>query len=201
MEIIELLEKFEEQNNTFDGELSLNDFIQFLLESRQLEEDRNDIVHIAKNVSYLHRYSKFYIKKALKGSLLQTEDEYTYLAELFNEESMSKTEINNRNVIEKTSGNEILKRLLNAGLIGERQDEVDKRKVLAFITEKGKAELLKVFPELWKSASILSGILTPNERQLLLKTSEKLCNFHKDIFINNKDEQLDNLMMKLTTDR
>ena len=197
MEIIEFLEKFELENASVEKELSLDDFIQFLQQNRPLSEDRDVIVHIAKNVSYLHRYSKFYIKKALKGSLLQTVNEYTYLAELLHEESLSKTDINNRNVIEKTSGNEILRRLLNAKLIGERPDEGDKRRIRVFITEKGKEELMKIFPELWKSATILFGILYPYERQIFQKIADNLCDFHKDIFTNCKEEEIDSLMAKL----
>ena len=151
IEIIELLEKFEKTTNVNEADPSLDDFILFLQERRTVKEDRNDTVRIAQNISYLHRYSKLYIKKILKGSLLQTVDEYTYLVTLFNEESLSKTEINNRNVIEKTSGNEIMRRLLKAKLIGERRDEEDRRRMRVFITEKGRAELKKVFPGLWIS--------------------------------------------------
>ncbi|MDO5664659.1 MAG: MarR family winged helix-turn-helix transcriptional regulator [Bacteroidia bacterium] len=198
IEIIELLEKFEKSTTLNNDNLSLDDFIYFLQQNKPIKEDKNDIVHIAQNVSFLHRYSKFYIKKALKGSLLQTVDEYTYLVALFNEESLSKTEINNRNVIEKTSGNEIMRRLLKAKLIGERRDKEDRRRMRVFITDKGRAELLKVFPALWQSAMLLSGILSPHEKESFLQTSDKLCDFHKDIFVNSKEEEIDNLMVKLS---
>lgn len=197
IEIIELLEEFEKATTQNDDTLSLDDFILFIQQNRIIKEDRNDLVRIAQNVSFLYRYSKFYIKKVLKGSLLQTVDEYTYLVALFNEESLSKTEINNRNVIEKTSGNEIMRRLLKAKLIGERRDEEDRRRMRVFITEKGRAELMKFFPELWKSAMLLSGTLSPHEKESFLQTSDKLCNFHKDIFVNSKEDELDNLMEKL----
>lgn len=197
IEIIELLEKFENTTDSGKEIVSLDDFILFLQQNRTVKEDKNDIVHIAQNVSFLHRYSKFYIKKALKGSLLQTVDEYTYLVALFNEESLSKTEINNRNVLEKTSGNEVMKRLLNAQLIGERRDEEDRRKMRVFITDKGRAELMKVFPDLWKSATLLSGILSLPEKESFLEISDKLCDFHKDIFVNCKENEIDSLMQKL----
>lgn len=197
IEIIELLEKFEKTTGLDEDELSLDDFILFLQESRSIKEDRNDTVRIAQNVSFLHRYSKFYIKKSLKGSLLQTVDEYTYLVALFNEESLSKTEINNRNAIEKTSGNEVMKRLIKAKLIGEHRDEKDKRRMRVFITDKGRAELTKIFPGLWKSARMLSGVLSPQEKESFLRASDKLCDFHKNIFVNCKEEKIDCLVSKL----
>ena len=79
LEIIELLDQFEKTTQSTEVELLLNDFILFLQQRRTIKEDRSDTVRIAQNISFLHRYSKFYIKKALKGSLLQTVDEYTYL--------------------------------------------------------------------------------------------------------------------------
>lgn len=197
IQLIELLEKFEKTTPQNEEGVSLDDFIFFLQENRTIKEDRNDTVRIAQNVSYLHRYSKFYIKKAIEGSLLQTVAEYTYLATLFNEESLSKTEINNRNVIEKTSGNEIMRRLLKAGLIGERRDKEDRRRMRVFITDKGRAELTKVFPELWKSAMMLSGALSLHEKESFLQTSDKLCDFHKDIFVDCKEEDMDSLLLKL----
>ncbi|CAK7018913.1 MAG: hypothetical protein PETM_00753 [Petrimonas sp.] len=197
LEIIELLDQFEKTTQSTEVELSLNDFILFLQQRRTIKENRNDTVRIAQNISFLHRYSKFYIKKALKGSLLQTVDEYTYLVALFNEESLSKTEINNRNVIEKTSGNEVMRRLLKAKLIGERRDEEDKRRMRVFITDKGRAELTKVFPGLWKSATMLSDVLAPPEKELFLQASDKLCDFHKNIFIHCKEEEIDSLISKL----
>lgn len=197
IEIIELLEKFEKTTQQNEDNLLLDDFILFLQQNRTMKENKNDMVHIAQNVSFLHRYSKFYIKKALKGSLLQTVDEYTYLVTLFGEESLSKTEINNMNVVEKTSGNEIIRRLLKAKLIGERRDKDDRRRMRVFITDKGREELTKIFPELWKSAMMLTGALSLHEKELFLQTSQKLCNFHKDIFVHCKEEELDSLLLKL----
>lgn len=197
IEIIELLEKFEKTTHQNEDNLLLDDFILFLQQNRTMKENKNDMVHIAQNVSFLHRYSKFYIKKALKGSLLQTVDEYTYLVTLFGEESLSKTEINNMNVVEKTSGNEIIRRLLKAKLIGERRDEDDRRRMRVFITDKGREELTKIFPELWKSAMMLTGALSLHEKESFLQTSQKLCNFHKDIFVHCKEEELDSLLLKL----
>jgi hypothetical protein len=66
-----------------------------------------------------------------------------------------------------------------------------------FITDKGKAELTKVFPGLWKSAMMLSGVLAPLEKESFLQASDKLCDFHKNIFIHCKEEEIDSLISKL----
>ena len=80
-------------------------------------------VSIARHLSLLHRYSKGYIKRALFASEhLQSEEEYSYLASLFNGVPHSKTELNSLNAMEKTSGAEIIRRLVAKGFAEERPD-------------------------------------------------------------------------------
>ncbi|MCK9310960.1 MAG: MarR family transcriptional regulator, partial [Bacteroidales bacterium] len=124
---IELLDQIEtfEASVSGDTELTMDNFITFLnnrdignsLSSRNAGIIDSVGIHIAKDTSLLHRYSKFYIKKALKETSLQTVDEYTYLVSLLYVESLTKTELNNLNAMEKTSGSEIIKRLMKNGLI------------------------------------------------------------------------------------
>jgi hypothetical protein len=53
----------------------------------------------------MYRYAKGYIKKALQESIIQTPDEFSFLITLMTFESLTKTELINKQVIEKTSGN------------------------------------------------------------------------------------------------
>lgn len=194
IEIVELLEKFEMASSS-DTEQNLDDFIDFLNHQRSLNMQEDTTIKISQNISLLHRYSKYYVKKALKSGSLQTMDEYTYLVTLFNRKSLSKTEINNLNVLEKTSGNEVMRRLLKAGFIAQTPDEVDRRKMQVYLTDKGRAELLTIFPELHKSAMLLSAPLKKQGKVQFSKTLEELCGFHKNIFCNRRDEEtLDDLL-------
>jgi DNA-binding MarR family transcriptional regulator len=52
--------------------------------------------------------------------------------------------------MEKTSGIEVIKRLVAQGLIHEFSDLTDKRSVRVSITEKGKMEVMNVLPEMSK---------------------------------------------------
>lgn len=201
MELLDQIEAFEATLSD-DTELTMDNFITFLnnqdtgnsRSSRNTGEIDSVDIHIAKNTSLLHRYSKFYIKKALKETSLQTEDEYTYLVSLLNVESLTKTELNNLNAMEKTSGSEVMKRLKQNGLIGQRPDEKDRRSMRVFITDKGRAELIKLFPELQKCTCLLSGILSPRQKVTFDYLQNKLCDFHKNIFSENKEEDLNTLM-------
>lgn len=195
-ELIGLVDSFEA--SAPDGEiLTLNDFITFLNRIPVQQKDEKTIINISKNVSLLHRYSKFYLKKVLKGSLLQTIDEYSYLISLFYNESLTKTELNNMNAMEKTSGNEVISRLLKSHLIKQEKDLSDKRSMRVSITELGKAEIKKIFPELNKAAIMLSGILPDGEKASLNRSLSTLCDYHHNIFIGQKNVDINDILHEI----
>ena len=197
LQLIEELDKFEHslsENETPD----MNDFIAFLCNTKNIEQRYSSEVEIAQHVSLLHRYSKFYMKKVLKNSAMKTMEEYTYLIPLLHRESLSKTELNSMNVMEKTSGNEIIKRLLKKNLIRQQRNQLDRRSMSVFITDKGRNEILKLYPNLQKSATLLSTNLSTSQKTILANSMREMSHFHSDIFINGKDKTIDEIMQELT---
>lgn len=197
LQLIEELDKFEHslsENETPD----MNDFIAFLCNTKNIEQRYSSEVEIAQHVSLLHRYSKFYMKKVLKNSAMKTMEEYTYLIPLLHRKSLSKTELNSMNVMEKTSGNEIIKRLLKKNLIRQQRNQLDRRSMSVFITDKGRNEILKLYPNLQKSATLLSSSLSTSQKTILANSMREMSHFHSDIFINGKDKTIDEIMQELT---
>lgn len=145
-------------------------------------------------ITLMFRYAKGYIKKALQDSVIQTADEFAFLITLVTHESLTKTELINKQVMEKTSGVEVIKRLLAQKLVREFADEQDKRSVRVAITPKGKKELEKVLPDMAKVSRIVVGNLTPAEINTLTYLLKKLDFFHNDIFMNKKTMELDQLV-------
>jgi DNA-binding MarR family transcriptional regulator len=175
--------------------LTISDFIVFLNRLEVHSDDNKLNINISKNIGLLHRYSKFYLKKLLKDTLLQTADEYSYLICLYHhDKSFTKTELNNMNVMEKTSGNEIIRRLLKSKLVKQQRDMSDKRSMLISITEKGKAEIAKIFPGLNKAAIILSGKLSAGEKAGFDNSLSTLCDYHHRIFIEQKCTSIDDIL-------
>lgn len=144
----------------------------------------------------MYRYAKSYVKKALAGKIIQTGDEFSFLITLLTFESLTKTELINKQVIEKTSGIEIIKRLLNQELITEFADPTDKRSVRVAITPKGRNEILSILPEMSVVSNIVKGNLTDNEISSLLYLLRKLDFFHNDIFMNKRNLTLEQLVEK-----
>jgi len=197
----ELLQELINQVDAFeasvpkDQDLTMADFVIFLNRLPVHADDNKLNINISKNISMLHRYSKFYLKKLLKDSLLQTVDEYSYLMCLYyNNKSFTKTELNNMNAMEKTSGNEVIRRLLKSGLVRQHKDQSDKRSMQIDITARGKVEVSKIFPGLNKMAVILSGKLPAGEKACFDKTLSTLCGHHQHNFYEHKSTSIDDIL-------
>lgn len=155
-------------------------------------------VEISTLVICLNRYSRLLIKKGLiKFPQLVSED-FTYLYTLMDVESMTKIQLIEKNVHEKPTGLEVIKRLLKHGLVDERNDEIDKRSKRVFLTDKGKALFFATIEQMNKVALIVSGNLTHNEKKQLHTLLKKLEDFHNPIYLSHKEISIDQLVEKTT---
>ena len=215
-ELLDYIELFE-QSFPDEEELSLKSFLVFV-ESMQegehaLRSSSPDApaaprpsrtpreVSIARHLSLLHRYSKGYIKRALFASQhLQSEQEYSHLASLFSGEPHSKTELNSLNAMEKTSGAEVIRRLVAKGLVEERPDERDRRSVLVSITSRGRAELMKVFPQLHTAAQLISAPLEERQQATLDFLLKYICQALSTLPMAKSDTDLGELLLHFKPD-
>jgi DNA-binding MarR family transcriptional regulator len=141
----------------------------------------------------MYRYARVYSKKALENTPLQTVDEFGYLATLLTYNCLKKTELIAKNIHEKPTGMEIIKRLLQNGLIDQFDDEQDKRSKLVRLNDKGKYLLYSIFDKMGKVSDIVTGDLERDEKIQLLYFLKKLDRFHHHIFTNEKEEVLQTL--------
>ncbi|WP_461452675.1 MarR family winged helix-turn-helix transcriptional regulator [Mucilaginibacter sp.] len=194
-QLINLVEQLEEENH--GQEISIQDFTGFLLNKvgdnnknligneAQLRNDNSElkIAHQLENnigrlFVFMSRYAKIYIKKALEGTPLQSGEEFTALAILRTHDHLSKSELINYNLQEKTSGTEVIRRLIAAGLVNEWDDIKDKRSKHIAITEAGKKLLYQVFLDMTHVSKMITGELTTAEKFSLQYLLQKLENFH-----------------------
>jgi DNA-binding MarR family transcriptional regulator len=212
IELIQHLDAYESKQSG-DHSTSLNDFTGYLnalggegpapmrrIEGDQdtdsLREKRTAPNNISILLVLMYRYVRIYIKKALKDSPIQTADEFSFLITLLTYESMTKTELITNQVMEKTSGTEIIKRLLKQGLIREFADQDDRRSVRVAITEKGRKELTATFPGMNLVAKIVIGNLSQPEIKTLYYLLKKLDFHHNDIFQNKRGRSLEELSLE-----
>ncbi len=213
LELIEHLSEYE--NNCTNTETSLNtgDFLGYLnmkLKPQSLKRnqvsggreewrfeqfnDNNLATDISILVAVMFRYTKGYIKKALKDSILNTADEFSFLITLLTYESITKIELINLQVMEKTSGNEIINRLIKLGLANQELNQDDKRSLRISISEKGRTELMNVLPQMQIVSQIVAGNLNEDEKYALLFILRKLDKFHNHIFNHKRKHELVELL-------
>lgn len=198
-----------EQYEAAGAEPDVNGFAGWVLNGQQKESYKDERVGeahlqfgapreqiettIARMVLYLYRYAKLYSKKALEGSLLQTTDEFGYLATLLSYDSLTKSELIAKNIQEKPTGMEIIKRLLQQGLVLQEDDVRDKRSKLLRITDKGKGVLFQAFGKMGKVSDLIGGNLSQQEKEHLLYLLQKLDHFHYQLYMNEKERTLSSL--------
>ncbi|MBD0258055.1 MAG: MarR family transcriptional regulator, partial [Cytophagales bacterium] len=146
---------------------------------------------LSKMIAYLYRYSRSYSKKMLEQSPLVTADDFTYLALLNARGSMTKTELIDLNIHEKTTGIEIIKRLLKNGLVEQRDDEADKRSKRLTLTARGRGVLFASFPGMGQVATLTAGNLSESEKMQLLYLLNKLHLFHNAIHKESRDASVE----------
>lgn len=202
-QIIKDLEDFKKSKNQED--ISYKEFVDYLSGTNEpnrptdplfltnlnniLQEDKPETV-IAILITYMHRYAKLYARKALLNSPIQSMDEFSYLIILFTYGEMTKSELIHRNAQEKSSGMELLKRLISANLVGQKENSSDKRSKVIYITDFGRECVTALFSDLDDLAKIVSGNLSTSEKNELLRILVKLDNFHFNIISHSKNEDL-----------
>lgn len=209
-QLISLVEEFE--NESTGRELCLSDFSGFLINRMEhseesmtsldvrfgkMEEKSQELAYqidnaIGRLFVYMSRYAKSYIKKALEGTPLQSPEDFSCLAILLTHESLTKGELISRNIQEKTSGTEVIRRLLAAGLVKQWDDLADKRSRRISITDSGKELLHQVFDDMNYVGKMVTGNLSYSEKLNLQYLLQKLETFHfqlhEDKVINSKED-------------
>jgi DNA-binding MarR family transcriptional regulator len=162
------------------------------------DEYRNTTSDISILIVLMNHYAKWYIKKVLRETHLQTPDEFSFLITLMTYDSLSKSELITKQVMEKTSGSEIIRRLIKRGLIVESADNNDKRSVRVSITRSGREEILRILPLMSKVTKIVVGNLSAEEINTLSYLLKKLDYFHNDIYINKRRRPLSDILGGIT---
>lgn len=183
-DILHWLEKYQNEKHTDDHDL--NSFI-IWLNSRLFsdgtpERPQHNPESLDMNLSFLlvmqSRYYKTFAKKVLGESELTSPDGFSFLYHLNHSDSFRKMELIKMHHLEPPSGIEVLKRLLNKGLIEEFDDADDKRAKRIKITVKGKKELQAVMPKMSEVFHLMTAELSLNEKVHMLAFLKRMSDFH-----------------------
>ena len=163
----------------------------FMNEDYQVSFMENEI---CKQILLLGRYSKLMIRKGLVDFPELANEEFTYLYRLKDEPDLTKIQLIERNGHEKQTGIQIIKRLLEAGFVDERNDQDDKRSKRLRLTKKGEDIFHESVKKVNMTSQALSGKLLEKEKNEFLKTLRKLNEFHAHVYSEYKNYDINKII-------
>ncbi len=144
----------------------------------------------------LYRFGRHYVKKALLDTDIKTLEEFGCLASLIKTPGLFKSELIQLQLMEISSGTEVVNRLIKLGLIKELRDTHDKRAKRLYLTEKGQSTIIGAFDEMYKASKIIRGNLSDEELHHATQVMEKLSAFHWHIHRCDKSSGMEVLLEK-----
>ncbi|MBL7782748.1 MAG: winged helix DNA-binding protein [Saprospiraceae bacterium] len=201
--LLDLVQAYESEGGsteTFDRE----HFISWLITSpsRQFKKEAKPAAApplnglIAMYLSFMARYAQFYSRRVFRDSAIYSEDDWGVLITLYPHQQLKKSDVIRQCIMEKSSGNEVLKRMLKQGLLQEHAHPDDKRAKLIGLTDAGRAAFESVQAGVLKLSDIVVADLDEAEKTDLLHILGKLHRFHKPVFEQAGEEELDRMLGK-----
>lgn len=212
-QLIDKLSHYEQDAEDKES-LSIEGFAASLNPTNDLEQLKNSIIgktnpeiiksphHIANNIErviaqhilLLYRYIKFYSKAAFATSNIRTMEEFSFLMNVMQHQRITKTELIRRNIIEKSSGIEIINRLIKSNMLIQVDNPEDQRSHLIQLTDFGQSELFRIFGKMDTLGKIATGELSITEKEQLALMLKKLDHFHYDNYNNKELKELEDYL-------
>lgn len=145
-------------------------------------------------IGIAYKYAQFYARRVFRNTEIYSLDDFAVLVSLFPDKEFKKIDVLRMCIQEKSSGNEVLKRLLREEMLQERENPVDARSKLLSLTDKGRTQYGLIQNGIQKMAGHIVGNLTTEEKNQLLQILMKLHQYHHPYFEENNEETLTQLL-------
>jgi DNA-binding MarR family transcriptional regulator len=192
VELVKLWGAYEEQHphasldDFFRHQLSISKEEKTAAEEGQLVPDINgQLVILIRKIGKFHI---MYSNMALAGSGLDQIEEFGILVIIHNRTNPIKSEVIYDNLLELSSGTNMLIRLKKRGLISEYSDKEDKRVKRLKLTAKGEETLKKAKVEVLRVAGMMVHSLTEYDKQLCIQMLNPIHNKFSAVFQKQKNK-------------
>lgn len=138
-----------------------------ILQEWQLHPDIDGA--LIKAISRIGKFQEIYANKALAGTGLDQIAEFGMMAAIFNRKNPTKSEAIFTNMLELSSGINVLTRLKNKQMISEYTDAEDKRVKRLRLTRKGERVLKEAKQQILKVVGMLTQDMGDDDKQLCLQ--------------------------------
>ena len=168
----------------------------------QNERELNNRQRFLEVIFSLSRLQDFYVKKLFEGLPLNNLLEFNFLFSLNKNISFKKKEIIDYNLVEYTTGIDIIKRLIKLQLVIEFTDQLDKRSKRLKITSDGKRVLVDALIVLNKIGYLFFDDHQHKKWEVCMQNLTDLVEYHRKIFIrSNSGTRYDILQIIEADDR
>ena len=175
VEVVNLWAEFEAKY----PEGSIEDFCRYTLirqrESHQSGEMMGGVIPphpnaaLLKLIGRIHKLNAAYAQAALEGTGLNQVEEMGMLLTVLQLKSPRKTEVIYSNLMELSSGTDMLNRLRQRGFISETADKEDKRSKRLKLTQAGMGEIERCAVRLSKMAQMMTRDMPDEDQQLCIQ--------------------------------
>lgn len=190
-----LIDKWEAFLETNQGQ-TVEDFARFVLQQKKgVEEESNHSIDDDGNITFnypylapeagqaifrLYKFSKIYSRPIMQSVGLHSFDEFAVLTTLLTNKEMTKNQLIHQNLIELTTGMDMLKRMLKHKLIKERVNPEDKRARLVSLSEEGRKAVFEILESFQTMEDIL-GDMNKKEREEIIGYLDRLDAYHSSL--------------------
>ncbi len=178
--LLDQWEKFIEENPQKD----IYAFANWLLASKRDQnresmpaesgEGVENAVQAAILITRLQRYLGMYVKPAIKALGFTREHEYNFLYQVSKMNNPNKNDLSKENMVEFSTGRDIIRRLILKNLVSEKVDPEDKRAARLQVTSKGRKILDRSFDMIAETFTDFLGGLSLKEQVQLVTLLTKL---------------------------
>lgn len=147
-------------------------------------------------VILLRRIGKFHIaysNKALGGTGLDQMEEFGILVTVYNQKNPIKSEAIFNNIMELSSGSNMLIRLKKRGLVSEYDDEQDKRVKRLKLTAKVEAVLMKAKDVVLQVAQMMVHDLSDEDKRLCVQLLQPVDRRFSGLFQKQRNKSFDEI--------
>lgn len=151
---------------------------------------------IAQHLLFMYRYVKFYAKMIFQDTMVKSLEEFSFMTTVLQYDRISKSDLIKKNVYEKSSGIEIINRLVKMQIFSQHDNPKDLRSQLIKLTDTGKGILYQIFSKMNTLGLIASGELSQHEKIVLAKLLKKLDTFHYNNYNSKHHHNLEDYLPK-----
>lgn len=147
-------------------------------------------------VILLRRIGKFHIAYsniALEGTGLDQMEEFGILVTIFNMGNPIKSEAIYNNIMELSSGSNMLIRMKKRGLVREYDDKEDKRQTRLELTAKGKKVVLQAKDRVMKMAGMMVHVLSDEDKELCIQLLSPIDRRFSGLFQKQKNKDFETI--------